>query len=304
MVVRRLGWTAFELVLVATATFVLTNLLPGDPARTIAGPHASVAEVMRIRRQLGLNLPLYVQYFDYLWRLAHLDFGTSIEFGTPVLAAIWARFPATAELAVAGVACEVLLGVPLGILSGLRRDGLVDRLSTFVQFMGISVPSFWLGIVLLFFAAYRWRLFPVGGYGHPLLAYIVLPALTLGFGGAAYYGQVLKVRVREVLAQPFVRTARAKGLSSARVLIRHVLPNVLSTLITQMGMDLGYFLTGVVVVEAVFGWPGIGQQAWTAIQALDEPLILGTTLFGAFWIVMANLVVDLAYQFIDPRTRR
>lgn len=299
----RLAWTAFELVAVATVTFVLAYLLPGDPARTIAGPHASPATIAAVRRQLGLNLPLWVQFGRYLWRLAHLNLGTSIEYGTPVLADIWARFPATAELALAGIVFEVAIGVPFGVFAAMHRGRWFDRVSTAVEFMGISVPPFWLGIVLIFLVAFKLRWLPIGGDGSPVFPYLVLPGLTLGLGGAAYYAQVLRARVLEVLNQPFVRVAQAKGLTMGQVVLRHVLPNVTTTLVTQIGMDLGYFMAGVVVVEAVFGWPGIGMQAWTAIQALDEPLILGTTLFGAFWIIVANLVVDVAYQFLDPRAR-
>jgi ABC-type dipeptide/oligopeptide/nickel transport system permease component len=299
----RLGWTAFELVAVATVTFALAYLLPGDPARTIAGPHASPATIAMVRRQLGLNAPVWVQYARYMWRLAHLNLGTSIEFGTPVLADIWARFPATAELAVAGIVFEVVIGVPLGVLAAVDRGRWFDRVSTAVEFMGISVPPFWLGIVLIFVVAFKLRWLPIGGDGSPVVPYLILPGLTLGVGGAAYYAQVIRARVLEILAQPFVRVAQAKGLSFAQVVVRHVLPNVTTTLVTQIGMDLGYFMAGVVVVEAVFGWPGIGMQAWTAIQALDEPLILGTTLFGAFWIILANLAVDLVYRVLDPRTR-
>lgn len=299
----RLAWTAFELVAVATVTFVLAYLLPGDPARTIAGPHASPATIAAVRRQLGLNLPLWVQFGRYLWRLAHLNLGTSIEYGTPVLADIWARFPATAELALAGIVFEVAIGVPFGVFAAMHRGRWFDRVSTAVEFMGISVPPFWLGIVLIFLVAFKLRWLPIGGDGSPVFPYLVLPGLTLGLGGAAYYAQVLRARVLEVLSQPFVRVAQAKGLTMGQVVLRHVLPNVTTTLVTQIGMDLGYFMAGVVVVEAVFGWPGIGMQAWTAIQALDEPLILGTTLFGAFWIIVANLVVDVAYQFLDPRAR-
>ncbi|MCL6596391.1 MAG: ABC transporter permease [Firmicutes bacterium] len=299
----RLAWTAFELVAVATVTFVLAYLLPGDPARTIAGPHASPATIAAVRRQLGLNLPLWVQFGRYLWRLAHLNLGTSIEYGTPVLADIWARFPATAELALAGIVFEVAIGVPFGVFAAMHRGRWFDRVSTAVEFMGISVPPFWLGIVLIFLVAFKLRWLPIGGDGSPVFPYLVLPGLTLGLGGAAYYAQVLRARVLEVLSQPFVRVAQAKGLTMGQVVLRHVLPNVTTTLVTQIGMDLGYFMAGVVVVEAVFGWPGIGMQAWTAIQALDEPLILGTTLFGAFWIIVANLVVDIAYQFLDPRAR-
>ncbi len=299
----RVGWTVFELAGVATITFMLAYLLPGDPARTIAGPHASPQPLALVRQQLGLNAPLWVQYLRYLGRLAHLNLGTSIEFGTPVLADVWTRFPATLELALTGLVFEVVIGVPLGILAAVRPGGVFDRVGTAVEFMGISVPPYLLGIVLLFVVAFKLHVLPIGGDGTPVLPYLILPGLTLGIGGAAYYAQIIRARVLEVMSQPFVQVARAKGLGEWAVLLRHVVPNVITTLVTQLGMDFGYFMAGVVVVEVVFGWPGIGMQAWTAIQALDEPLILGTTLFGAFWIIIANLCVDILYQYLDPRTR-
>lgn len=302
-ILRRFLWSLVDLLVIVTITFMLTYLLPGDPARTIAGPHASLADVLRIRRQLGLDAPLYVQYGKYVWNLLHLNLGTSIEFGTPVLQDILAKFPATAVLAISGVAWELVLGLPLGVFSAVRRGGMLDRVSSAASMTAIAMPQFWVGIILLFILAFKFHLFPLGGYGTPVLWYGFLPGLTLGLGGAAYYQQIIRSRVLEILPQQYIATARAKGLSERQVLIRHVMPQVLTTLVTQIGMDLGYFMAGVVVVETVFGWPGIGLQAWTAIQALDVPLVIGTVLFGAFWIVLANFVVDSVYGLLDPRIR-
>lgn len=296
-------WSLVDLLAILTITFILSYLLPGDPARTIAGPHATVATIDRIRRELGLNRPLYVQYVTYLWHVAHLDFGQSIEFGSPVWSAIWSRFPATLELAVSGLVFEVVIGVPLGILSALRAGGFFDRTVSGLSMAAVSLPQFWVGIMLLFVLAFKWHLFPIGGYGTPLVSYVFLPGLTLGIGGAAYYSQLVRTRLLEILGKQYIQSAKSKGLRAWKVMWRHVLPNATTTLVTQIGMDLGYFMAGVVVVEAVFGWPGIGLQAWTAIQALDVPLIMGTVLFGAFWIVLANLVVDLGYGLLDPRIR-
>ncbi|PSR20328.1 MAG: glutathione ABC transporter permease GsiC [Sulfobacillus acidophilus] len=301
--VKRFLWSLFDLLIIVTITFILTYLLPGDPARTIAGPHATLADVLRIRRQLGLDAPLYVQYGRYLWNLVHLNLGTSIEFGTPVLSDILAKFPATALLAATGVIWELILGLPLGVFSAIRRGGVLDQISSTLSMAAIAMPQFWVGIILLFVLAFKFHLFPLGGYGTPVLWYAFLPGLTLGIGGAAYYQQLIRSRVLEVLPQQYIATARAKGLSERQVLLRHVMPQVLTTLITQIGMDAGYFMAGVVVVETVFGWPGIGLQAWTAIQALDVPLVIGTVLFGAFWIVLANFVVDSIYGLLDPRIR-
>lgn len=300
---RRFLWSLLDLFIIVTITFALTYLLPGDPARTIAGPHATLADVLRIRRQLGLDAPVYVQYVRYLDHLVHLNLGTSIEFGTPVLGDILSKFPATATLAISGAIWELVLGLPLGIGSALNRGGILDNVSSTVSMAAIAMPQFWLGIIFLFILAFKLHWFPLGGYGSPVLWYAFLPGLTLGIGGAAYYQQLIRSRILEVLPQQYIATARAKGLSERQVVVRHVMPQVLTTLVTQLGMDAGYFMAGVVVVETVFGWPGIGLQAWTAIKALDVPLVMGTVVFGAFWIIMANFVVDSIYGFLDPRIR-
>jgi peptide/nickel transport system permease protein len=302
-IASRLLWTLFDLLVILTITFTLSYLLPGDPARTIAGPHASIQTIQHIRVQLGLDKPLYVQYEKYVINIAHLNLGTSIEFDTPVLQAIWNRFPATVELAFAGMLFEIVLGLPLGVLSALYRGRLFDRITSMVSMACISLPQFWIGIMLLFFAAFKWHLFPLGGYRQPVIWYVFLPGLTLGIGGMAYYSQLVKARLLELLEKPFIQAARARGLSETSIMLGHVLPNIITMLVTQVGMDVGYFMAGVVVVEAVFGWPGIGLQAWTAIQALDVPIIMGTVLFGAFWIVFANFFVDVLYASLDPRIR-
>lgn len=302
-VARRVGWALVELLVVLAITFLLAYLIPGDPARTIAGPHASIATVDAIRRQLGLNQPLPVQFGTYLAHVAEGNLGTSIEFQTPVLGLLWQRFPATLLLTVAALTFEILLGVPLGVLAAVRPHSWWDRVSDAVVLAGMAAPAFWVGIVLLFLFGFQLRWLPLGGYGPPVLLHLILPAVTLGIGGAAYYARVLRGRILEVGGEPFIRVAAAKGLSPSQVLWRHVRPNILPTLVSQMGMDFGFFMSGVVVVEAVFGWPGIGWQAWNAIQALDIPLILGTVLFAATWVIAMNLVVDVLYAYLDPRIR-
>ncbi len=301
--ISRLCWSLFDLLAILTITFTLSYLLPGDPARTIAGPHASIETIMHVRSQLGLDKPLYVQYGRYLDNIAHLNLGTSIEFGTPALQAIWARFPATLELALAGMVFVIIIGIPFGFLSALYRGRLLDRIIGMVSIASVSLPSFWVGIMLLFFAAFKWHLFPLGGYKQPVIWYVVLPGLTLGIGGVAYISQLMRARLLDLLGKPFIQAARARGLSETSIMLGHVLPNIITTLITQIGMSLGYFMAGVVVVEAVFGWPGIGLQAWTGIQALDVPIIMGTVLFGAFWIILINFVMDVLYASMDPRIR-
>jgi peptide/nickel transport system permease protein len=302
-VVNRFAWIFLDLLIILMITFVLSDLLPGDPARAIAGPHASIQTVMAIRHQLGLDRPLYIQFGRYLNNMVHLNLGTSLQFGTPVLQAIWARFPATLELALAGMVFEVLFGIPFGFLAAMYKGSWCDRIIGVISMSWISVPSFWVGMMLLYIAAFKWNLFPLGGYRQPVIYYVILPGITLGLGGCAYYSALIRARLLDLLGKPFVQAARARGLSEANIMLYHVLPNILTTLITQIGMDLGYFMAGVVVVETVFGWPGIGLQAWTGIRMLDVPIIMGTVLFGAFWIIIANCVMDILYATLDPRIR-
>jgi peptide/nickel transport system permease protein len=288
---------------VLALTFLIAFMVPGDPARLYAGTNASPAAVKIIHHQLGLDRPIYVQFANYLWRAAHLDFGYSYRYSEPVLPAILQRFPATAELAVAGVFFELAIGVPIGILAATRPGSLADRIAMVFTFATLAAPPFWLGLMLLILFAGVFQLLPPGGYGDGAPQYLLLPALTLGLGGAAYYARLLRAVLLDILPKDFIRTAWAKGLPERTVIIRHAMPNALTVIVTQLGMDLGYFLAGVVVIESVFAWPGIGKQAVDAIFNLDIPLVMGTVLFGAILIVTANVVVDILYTVIDPRVR-
>lgn len=300
---RRLFWMVVVLFGVSLITYGLTYLMPGDPARRLAGPMASVATVQHIRHQLGLDQPFWVQYSRYIGNILHGDFGYSYVQNVPVLPTIWARFPITAQLAAGGVIMELLIGLPTGIISAYRRGRYADRVATIFALLGLSAPAFWLGLILLYYLAFKLSLFPLGGYGSPAIWYMALPAFTLGVGGAAVYTRSFRSTILDVLDQPYVRMARAKGLPERVILIRHVVPNAIIPIVTQIGIDLGYFLGGVYIIEYAFSLPGIGQQAITAIGQLDIPLILGTVLFTAFLIVAANIIVDISLSLIDPRIR-
>ena len=302
-IIRRLLWMVLVLFGVAAITFVIAFLVPGDPARLYAGTNASPASVKIIHHQLGLDRPLYVQFADYLWRVLHLDFGFSYRYQTRVLPAILQRFPATAELALAGVFFEMVIGMPIGILSAVKPGSVWDRGLMVFSFVTLAAPPFWLGLLLLFALGVVVPLLPIGGYGGGSPQYLFLPALTLGLGGAAYYARLLRASLLDILHADYIRTAYAKGLQTRQVVIRHAIPNALSVIVTQLGMDLGYFLAGVVVIETVFAWPGIGKQAIDAINTLDIPLVMGTVLFGALLIVLANVIVDISYTVLDPRVR-
>lgn len=286
---------------VATISFVLVFLMPGDAARMFAGPRAPEATVERIREQWGLNDALPVQYVRYLGRAVQGDLGNSTRDQRPVLGAVVERLPATIQLALAGLLVELAIGVPLGILAALRPGSWIDQLATVVSLIGISIPQFAVGLVVLYLFGFVIPIFPLGGYGTPL--HLVLPALVLGFGGAAFYARVLRSSVLEVMNEDYVRTARAKGLGERRVLTLHTLRNALLPVVTLAGLDFALLLGGVVVIEAVFGWPGIGNQAWTAIRNQDTPMIMGTVLFAAIAVVFLNVLIDVLYLALDPRVR-
>lgn len=297
---RLLG--AFGVVFgVATISFIMVFMMPGDAARMYAGPRAPEETVERIRVIWGLDQPLPVQYVRYLSRAVQGDLGNSTRDNRPVLTSVLERLPATVQLAVAGLFVELVFGVPLGIIAALRPGSWFDQLATTVSLAGISIPSFALGLVVLYVFGYLIPIFPLGGYGTPL--HLVLPALTLGIGGTAFYARVLRNNLLEVMDEDYVRTANAKGLSSRRVLTRHVLRNALLPTVTLAGLDLALLLGGTVVIEAVFGWPGVGLQAFNAIRNQDTPLIMGTVLFASLSVVMINLLVDLLYAALDPRVR-
>jgi peptide/nickel transport system permease protein len=302
-IIRRLLWMVLVLFGVAAITFVIAFLVPGDPARLYAGTNASPQAIKIIHHQLGLDRPLWTQFGDYMWRVLHLDFGFSYRFQTPVLPAILQRFPATAELALAGVFFELIIGLPIGILSAIRPGSFWDRATMVFTFVALAAPPFWLGLLFLFFFGVVLPVLPIGGYGGGAPQYLLLPALTLGLGGAAYYARLLRASLLDILKSDYVRTAWAKGLTEPQVIQKHAIPNALTVIVSQLGMDLGYFLAGVVVIETVFAWPGIGKQAVDAIFTLDIPLVMGTVLFGALLIVTANVVVDISYTFLDPRVR-
>ncbi len=300
-VIRRLLWGIGVLFGVAVITFILRYLVPADPARIIGGIHATPQVLAGIRHRYGFDRPLPVQFVTYMGNLLHGDLGPSLSLGTDVTSTLLQRAPFTLELAVAGLLVELIVGIPLGVLSALRRATLADRAAVFVALCGLSTPSFWLGPVLLTIFAVHWRLFPAGGAEGA--GALVLPAITLGLAGAAWYTRLIRSSMLDVLSSDYIRTARAKGLSWPHVIRKHALRNALTPVVTQIGLDMAYFLGGVIVVETVFGWPGIGQIAAIAIGNDDPNLIMGAVLFGAVAVVLANLIVDLCYAAIDPRVR-
>lgn len=298
---RRLLWTIFVLWAILTLTFGATFLSPIDPARSYAGLRATDQVIKRVREEFGLDDPLYVQYWRYLSRTVQGDLGRSYATGQPVREAIFDRLPETVVLALAAAIVQLAIGIPLGLLAALNWRTAIDRGILIFSLIGVVMPSFVLGFLLLYLFAFRLGWFPLGGSGS--FHHLILPALTLGSAGAAWYARMLRSTALNILSENYVRMARAKGLSEHIVVGRHVLRNAISPIITMVGLDIGIFLGGVLVIERVFSWPGIGEQAWRAITFNDIPMVIGTVLFAAFFITIFNLLADLVNAAIDPRVQ-
>lgn len=300
-IARRLIMSALILLGVSFITFALLYLLPADPVRQIAGRSATPETVANIRAQLGLDQPFIVQYARYLGSLLQGDLGRSYLQKTEVGTLIVSRLPASLLLMAGAIVCELILGLAMGVVAALRRGTGTDNILMIVSFVGVSAPQFVVGLLLLYVFAVQLRWFPIGGYG--TFAHLVLPAMTLGIMGSGWYSRMMRSSMIDVLRQDFIRTARAKGLGRARIMFRHALPNAILPIIAMIGIDVGIFMGGIVVVESVFGWPGIGQLAWQAIQRVDIPIIMGVTLVSACAIVIGNLVADIASLVADPRIK-
>ncbi|HWA50218.1 MAG TPA: ABC transporter permease [Dongiaceae bacterium] len=300
-IARRLVQAALIMVGVSIITFLLLHFLPADPARMVAGRTANAAQVELVRQQLGLDRPFLEQYGRYLWKLLQGDLGRSYLQRTQVSELILARLPATALLMLGSIVCELSIGVVLGAFAGTRRGSAADQAVMIGALVFVSMPQFVISLTLLYVFAYWLGWFPIGGFG--TFKHLVLPALTLGLLGAGWYARVTRSSVVEVLRQDFVRTARAKGLDRWRIVSVHILPNATLPVIAMIGIDIGYFMSGIVIVESVFGWPGIGQLTWQAIQQIDIPIIMGVTLASACAIILGNLLADLVAPFIDPRIK-
>jgi peptide/nickel transport system permease protein len=306
LLLRRIAWTIAVVWFVVTATFVMTAAIPADPAKALLGPHATPDAVERVRAHYCLDRGLARQYGCWLDHVAHGDLGESYRSKRAVTAIIADRIWPTAQLALAAIALQLLIGVPLGVVAATRRGRWPDLGANLVGLIGQSAPPFFVGTVLLYVFAYRWGWFPLGGYGAggwDRLAHLVLPATTLAAAGVAYYARVMRSELIDVLREDYVRTARAKGLPERVVIGRHALRNALGPLVTLIGLDLGVLLGGAVVIELIFAWPGLGREILQATLEVDIPLIVGVVLITAVAIAVANLVVDLAAPWIDPRLR-
>lgn len=326
---RRLGWAVFVVWATLTLAFVVNHALPSDPARMVAGPQARPQDVDRIRGELGLDRPIHVQYARFITRLIHpaggatgtpdkahascavlgpihVDLGRSYQQRRPVVTILAERLPRTLLLACAAALVQALLGVTAGVLAAARRGRPVDDALVSASLLGVSAPTFVIGLFLQYVLAYRLRLLPLDGFGETALqhlASIVLPALTLGIFGAAYYTRMVRDEMLGELGQDYVRTARAKGLSRRAVVVKHALRNALVPIVTILGLEFGTMVGGAIVTEAIFRWPGLGSLSVNAMLDRDGPVIMGCVIVTSLAVVLTTIAVDVLYALLDPRMR-
>ena len=299
--VRRLALTLPVLLGVATLVFALIHLVPGDPAQAMLGETASEQDVQALRQRLGLDRPLVEQYGSFLAGVARGDLGTSLRTNEPVASAIIDRLPATLELAAAAMLVATGVAIPLGIIAAVKRGTFVDHLATTLALSGISIPNFWLGPLLAILFAVELGWLPVSGRG--TFAHLVLPAISLGAALAAILARMTRASLLEELREPYVQAALARGASRVRAVLRHGFRNSLIPVVTIVGLQFGAVLTGAVITETIFAWPGVGRLLIQSIGFRDYPLVQGCILFIATTYVAMNLVTDLVYGVLDPRIR-
>lgn len=300
-ILRRLLLTIPVIVGVSTLVFLFIHLIPGDPIQVMLGESAKPTDVEALRRALGLDRPLSEQYVTFFRGLVTGNLGVSIHTGQPIFATIVNRLPATLELTLSSMCVALLISIPIGVISASKQYSLLDNGSMFFALLGISMPNFWLGplLILLFSVNLGW--FPVSGRGG--LLHLILPAITLGTALAAKLTRMTRSSILEILHEDYITTARSKGLHEGFVIFKHALRNALIPVITVIGIQFGALLSGALITETIFAWPGIGRLTITAIQKRDYPLVQGCVLLIAFGYVFANLITDLAYAWADPRIR-
>jgi len=299
---RRLIEMIPTVLAVTVLVFLMLQLVPGDPAAVFLGEKRSTPELLaQVRHEMGLDRPLYVQYFSYMWGVVRGDFGKSLFNRQPVLEQIWAALPATLELALTSLLISTVLGVVLGIVSALKHNTWIDSLSMGFALVGVSMPVFWMGLLMILIFSVRLRWFPPMGNGG--LDRLVLPALALGLLSSATLARVVRSGMLDVLGEDYVRTARAKGLRERSVIIRHALRNALIPAITVLGIQFGALLSGAVITETIFARQGLGRMYVESILNKDITMIQGLTLMLAFWVMITNIIVDLSYAILEPRIR-
>ncbi len=311
-VIRRLLIASTVILGVSVLVFLALHLAPGDPVDMFLSPEvalrASPEQIEQIRAQWGLDKPLHIQFYDFIVRIVHLDMGRSMRTNRPIAADLALRYPATLELGLVSLLLANVVGVVVGVASATRRNSAIDNTVRPLSFVGVSLPGFWLGLMLMLLFAYHLAWLPASGRGGPLwtsagLRHILLPAVTMGMGSAALLVRLVRSSMLSVLNEDYVRTARAKGLSERVVVYRHALRNAMIPVITIIGLQVGAILGGAVVIESVFAWPGVGRFMITAINGRDFPVVQASVLVIATTFVLVNVAVDIVYAVVDPRIR-
>lgn len=295
----RLALLVPTLLGVLVVTFLLLYVAPGDPVQAMVGERADAATIARLRAELHLDDPVPLQFVHYAGGVLRGDLGRSYITQRPIVRDLIERFPATLRLAGAAMTFAVLVGVSMGVYGAWRPGSLIDRTATLVAYAGVSFPVYWVGLLLILVFALMLRWLPPSGSGG--LVYLILPAITLGMRSIAFLSRMTRAAMQEVLRSDFVRTARAKGLGEPRVVLRHALRNALLPVVTVLGLDFGSYLTGSILTETIFSWPGVGRYVLTAIEKRDLPAVQGSILFLSLVFVIVNLLTDVVYAKVDPR---
>ncbi len=300
-IIRRLLLLIPVLFGVVTLVFFLIHLIPGDPIDLMLGDYALEADREALAQQMGLNQPVHLQYLDYLRGLMVGDFGTSVHSKEPVIDEILERVPATVELMIGAMVVAIALAIPLGLIAAVRRGSWIDHTSMFFSLLGVSMPNFWLGPMLILLFAIHLDWLPVNERGD--LSNLILPAITLGTALAAILSRITRSSVIETLSADYIRTARAKGISELQIVVQHAFRNALIPIITVIGLQVGVLLSGAIITEVIFDWPGLGTLLIEGIQTRNYPLVQGCVIVIATSYVLINLLTDLSYAFVDPRVR-
>jgi peptide/nickel transport system permease protein len=301
IIVKRIISSIPILLGVTLLIFILLHIVPGDPVTLMMNDHVDPDTIARVRAQMHLDEPIYVQYFNFLWDALHGDFGISYKLNRPVATLLLDAFPNTLVLATAAMVFSWVVGVPAGILSVVKKNSVIDYFFMGSALLGVSMPVFWSGLLLQYIFAFKLGWLPVGGFNNPLC--LIMPAIVLGWGAAGTIARLTRSSLLEVMGNDYIRTARAKGLSALAVLVNHALKNAFLPVVTVMAIQVASMLSGSVITETIFSIPGIGRIAVNAIQTRDLPLLQGSILFTTVLVILGNLAADLMYFFLDPRIK-
>lgn len=305
--IRRILQLIPTLFIVAIIVFFVTRILPGNPAAVILGPQASVEDIAKYSEELGLNDPLYQQFFDYLINLITFDFGNSLTYGQPIIDLILERFPNTIILSISALIIAIIIGVPAGIIAAQKQNTFIDYSVTTLSLVGVSMPIFWLGVMLVLFFSVNLGWFPAIGMGSfengfwDFISHLILPSLALATIPTSQFARIIRSSMLETISQDYIKTARSKGLSESNVIYKHAFKNALTPLITVMGLQFSLLLSGAILTETIFSWPGMGLLLIDAIEKRDFVVVQNTVIFIAVIYVVINLIVDILYKVVNPK---